>query len=69
MVCGLLSRNGKDLGKRFPRLVEALAHTIGPTTVKDGELVATDATGRSSFQALQNAQPDSPITFYAFDIL
>lgn len=28
-----------------------------------------DADNRSSFQALQNAQPDTRVTFYAFDIL
>jgi len=56
----LLSRNGKDLGRRFPRVVEALAHAIRPNTVIDGELVAMEADGRSSFQALQNAQPHTP---------
>jgi ATP-dependent DNA ligase len=65
----LLSRNGKDLGKRFPGVISALTHALMPDTVVDGELVATDATGRPSFQALQNAQPDTPVTFYAFDIL
>jgi ATP-dependent DNA ligase len=65
----LLSRNGRDLGKRFPRIVSALGHAMMPNTVVDGELVSMDADGRPSFQALQNAQPDTPVTFYAFDIL
>jgi len=65
----LLSRNGKDLSKRFPGVVSALTDALLPNTVVDGELVAMDADNRSSFQALQNAQPDTPVTFYAFDIL
>lgn len=65
----LLSRNGKDLGNRFARVVVALGDALMPNTVVDGELVAVDAHGRPSFQALQNAQPDTPVTFYAFDIL
>jgi len=62
-------RNGKDLGKRFPLLIEALAGAIMPNTVVDGELVAIGADGRPNFQALQNAQANTPVTFYAFDIL
>jgi len=65
----LLSRNGKDLTKRFPPVVEALDHAMRPNTVTNGELVAMDADGRSSFQDLQNAQSDTPATFYVFDIL
>jgi DNA ligase D-like protein (predicted ligase) len=65
----LLSRNGKDFSKRFPRVVASLVQAIAPGTVVDGELVALDADGRPSFQALQNAQPDTQVSFYAFDIL
>ena len=65
----LLSRNGKDLSKRFPRVVSDLTHALMPNTVVDGELVAMDADGRPSFQALQNAQSDTEVVFYAFDIL
>ena len=65
----LFSRNGKDLSERFPRVVSALKDAMMPNTVVDGELVATDSDGRPSFQALQNAKSDTPVTFYAFDIL
>ena len=37
----------------------------------DGEVVAVDANGRPSFQALQHraAHPGHAIVFYAFDLL
>jgi bifunctional non-homologous end joining protein LigD len=65
----LLSRNGKDLTKRFPLVTDALLHAIEIGTAVDGELVALDASGRPSFNALQNASADTPVVFYAFDIL
>ena len=65
----LLSRNGKDLSKRFPGVVSDLTHALLPNTVVDGDLVAMDEDNRPSFQALQNAQSDTRVTFYAFDIL
>jgi bifunctional non-homologous end joining protein LigD len=65
----LLSRNGKDLTKRFPGVAAALADALHIGTVVDGELVALDSNGSPSFNALQNARADSPIVFYAFDIL
>src|SRR4051812_33337692 len=65
----LLSRNGKDLTERYPGVVESLRDSIRPGTVIDGELVALDATGRPSFNALQNATAQTPVVLYAFDIL
>ncbi len=51
----LLSRNGKDLGKRFPEVVAALARAIPHGSIVDGELVALDATGKPSFSLIQNS--------------
>jgi len=65
----LLSRNGKNLGKKFPLIVKSLKDAISEGTVVDGEIVALDSEGRPSFNALQNAGPDTPVVFYAFDIL
>jgi bifunctional non-homologous end joining protein LigD len=65
----LLSRNGKDLTKRFQKVAAALADALRPGTVIDGELVALDSNGNASFNALQNARADSAIVFYAFDVL
>lgn len=65
----LLSKNGKDLSKKFSLVTSALRDALYEGTVIDGELVATDAEGRPSFNALQNAKPNTPVVFYAFDIL
>jgi bifunctional non-homologous end joining protein LigD len=67
----LTSRNGKDLGPQFPGLAGiAKAFRDAPILV-DGEIVALDAHGRSSFQRLQGrmgAKPP-PVTFVVFDVL
>jgi bifunctional non-homologous end joining protein LigD len=68
----LLSRNQKDLGKKFPEIVEAIAALDLQDAIIDGEIVALDDQGRSSFQALQAFDMDTerpPIVFYAFDLL
>lgn len=68
----LLSRNEKDLGAKFPEIMEAVAKLNVDDAVIDGEIVALDAEGRSSFQLLQAyemGQERPPIYFYAFDLL
>ncbi len=66
----LLSRNGKDLGHRFPALVSELASAAPGGTVLDGELVALDSAGRPSFSLIQNsATSGATFVFFAFDIL
>jgi bifunctional non-homologous end joining protein LigD len=68
----LLSRNQKDLGKKFPEIVEAIASLDLQDAIIDGEIVALDDQGRSSFQALQAFDMDTerpPIVYYAFDLL
>ena len=35
----------------------------------DGEVVAFDENGKISFDALQRANPDAPLTYYVFDLL
>jgi bifunctional non-homologous end joining protein LigD len=68
----LLSRNQNDLSARFPEIVGAVKNLEAEECVLDGEVVALDEEGRSSFQLLQAHEMDgrkSPIYFYAFDLL
>src|SRR5437868_1726963 len=64
----LKSRRGLDLG-RFPKLEADLAKQAVNTMVLDGELVAFDAQGKPSFNAMQNAEAGTPVVFYCFDLL
>jgi bifunctional non-homologous end joining protein LigD len=68
----LLSRNQNELGERFPEIVEAIKTLPASECVIDGEVVALDEDGRSSFQLLQAREMEgrkSPVYFYAFDLL
>jgi len=62
------SRNGNDLSGRFPVIADALRRLRVPEAVIDGEVVALDKKGRSSFQLLQN-QSGVDLRFFAFDLL
>jgi DNA ligase D-like protein (predicted ligase) len=65
------SRNDKDLTQVYASLASAAGRLRAKQAIVDGEIVAVDATGRPSFQALQHrsAHPACTITFYAFDLL
>ena len=68
----LLSRNQNELTERFPEIVEAIKILPARECVIDGEVVALDDEGRSSFQLLQAREMEgrrSPVYFYAFDLL
>ena len=68
----LLSRNKNELAGRFPEIVEAVKKLPARECVIDGEVVALDEEGRSSFQLLQAREMEgrkSPVYFYAFDLL
>lgn len=65
----VLSRNGKDLTRKYPQLVKGLNDTIAADTALDGELVAFDDAGLPSFNALQNATRETNVVFFAFDVL
>jgi DNA ligase D-like protein (predicted ligase) len=65
----LYSRRGNVLNKKFHYIASALKD-LPNATVLDGELVALDEKGRSSFTLLQNFRSaEKQIHFYAFDIL
>ncbi|HEV7662064.1 MAG TPA: non-homologous end-joining DNA ligase, partial [Chloroflexota bacterium] len=67
----LSSRRGLDCSNEYPWLVEALKRQPYRDAIFDGEIVALDETGKSSFQLLQNrmSEPRPFLLFYAFDVL
>ena len=68
----LISRNEKKLNDRFPEIARAAADFEADECVVDGEVVAMDKEGRSSFQLLQRTEldgKDAPLAFYVFDLL
>jgi bifunctional non-homologous end joining protein LigD len=77
----LRSRRGLDLTAFFPELTSELANQAIEQMVLDGEIVALDAQGRPSFNALQNraqlksaaeigaAQRTTPVVLVCFDLL
>jgi bifunctional non-homologous end joining protein LigD len=77
----LQSRRGLDLTACFPELTADLAAQAAGQMILDGEIVALDAAGHPSFNALQNraqlktaaeiaaAQRDTPVVLVCFDLL
>jgi bifunctional non-homologous end joining protein LigD len=66
----LTSRNGNDLTARFDHVAKEIAKAVKtPDCVLDGEVCALDEEGRSSFSAMQQGKPGTPIVYYAFDLL
>jgi bifunctional non-homologous end joining protein LigD len=67
----LRSRNDKDLTSTYPTIEAAARRLNAETALLDGEIVALDASGKPSFQALQHraVHRSYAIVFYAFDLL
>jgi bifunctional non-homologous end joining protein LigD len=68
----VLSRNNKDLGAKFPDVLNAALGLQVKDAIIDGEIVALDSEGRSSFQLLQQyemGREKPPLYYYVFDIL
>jgi bifunctional non-homologous end joining protein LigD len=77
----LQSRRGLDLTAQFPEITSELVTQPGGQMILDGEIVALDAGGRPSFNALQNraqlkgaaeiaaAQRETPVILVCFDLL
>ena len=68
------SRGGHVVNEQFPEIVDALYALDLPDAVLDGEIVALDPSGRSSFPLLQQRETlkgasRPPIAYYAFDLL
>jgi bifunctional non-homologous end joining protein LigD len=68
----LVSRTNHELGEKFAEVVEAVPSLRAEKAIVDGEIVALDPKGRSSFQLLQAyelGQERPPLCYYAFDLL
>ncbi|HML45547.1 MAG TPA: DNA ligase D [Clostridia bacterium] len=69
----LVTRNGNDYTERFWEIADALHEwASGRAMVLDGEMVVTDAEGRTDFQALQNHLQNPKarkLTYIVFDLL
>ena len=77
----LISRNQNDLTGQYPELQELPTFVKAHTAVLDGEVVALDDEGRSSFSLMQQRtglrsggrrtapRADVPIVYYLFDLL
>ena len=75
----LRSRNGVDIGQRYPELAALPDALAARKAILDGEIVALDAQGHSDFQRLQErmhvrAPGESlvaqiPVAYFAFDLL
>jgi bifunctional non-homologous end joining protein LigD len=67
----LITRRGKDWTQRFPSVAKAAEELPVKNAIIDGEVVALDDRGISSFQMLQRALKDGTtdaLVFYAFDL-
>jgi len=77
----LLSRRGRDQTRSYPELARVYRNIKATNAVLDGEIVATDEEGRTSFELLQQrmnlsspadverARKQIPVEMVAFDLL
>jgi bifunctional non-homologous end joining protein LigD len=69
----LISRSGKDFGGKYDRILTGLQDLAAEQVILDGEVVAVDTKGRSSFQLLQSYQSGGaekpPLVYYVFDVI
>jgi bifunctional non-homologous end joining protein LigD len=65
----LYSRNGNDLTRRFPLIIETLARLRSRSCIIDGEAVACDDNGVSSFDLVRHHRANDGVFLYAFDLI
>jgi bifunctional non-homologous end joining protein LigD len=68
----IFSRNGKDWTQAFSNIADLLAMFHVETAILDGEVVVTDAQGKTNFTDLKNALGDGNFNnfqYYVFDLL
>ena len=69
--CRLYTRSGQDWTEKFASIAAPLCELKVGSALLDGEIVALDDEGRSSFSLLQHGLKEGriPLTYYVFDIL
>jgi bifunctional non-homologous end joining protein LigD len=65
----LYSRPGNDFTRRFPLIVEALECLRSRSCIIDGEAVACDDNGVSSFDLIRHHRANGSVFLYAFDLI
>jgi bifunctional non-homologous end joining protein LigD len=65
----LYSRPGNDLTYRFPLIVETLKRLRSRSCIIDGEAVACDENGVTSFNRVRYRRHDESVFLYAFDLI
>src|SRR5246127_4796312 len=65
----LYSRPGNDLTYRFPLIVETLSRLRSRSCIIDGEAVACDDNGVTSFNRVRYRHHGESIFLYAFDLI
>ena len=65
----LWSRNRLSFSTRFPEIVAAVSHLGVDDVTLDGEIVAYDEAGRSSFALLQQSGSSARPVYVVFDVL
>jgi len=69
--CRIFTRSGQDWTAKFESIAEPLRQLDVGSALFDGEIVALDEHGRSSFGRLQRGLKEGriPLTYYVFDLL
>jgi bifunctional non-homologous end joining protein LigD len=69
--CRVYTRSGQDWTEKFAAIAAPLRELKVASALLDGEIVALDDDGRSSFGRLQRGLKEGriPLTYYVFDIL
>jgi bifunctional non-homologous end joining protein LigD len=65
----LMSRNGHDLGSRFPQIVEAMQSLPVQSCVIDGEAIVTDDKGLAVFDLIRGHRHHVGAELCAFDMI
>jgi hypothetical protein len=65
----LITRNGHDWTKRFPRIVHAALKKRSRQFVIDGEAVILGVDGISDFNELHSNKQNGEVQLYAFDVM